>query len=89
MAAQNYLVETKNVGYDSVRNIPLVLSNAFNRLRKLDINEALRRMKSTVKLFVIIVNIDFLEGGTLRVVFQSDISDSLPLNQGTPRKGLN
>ena len=66
----------ENFDYDYVRIFSFHLSEAFDRLRHLDIIDTLRRMNPTRNPFVINVVIDFLKGRTQRVVFQADISDS-------------
>ena len=81
---QNYSLVMENLGYDFVSIISIDLSEAFDRLRNSDIIEALRRMKPTFNPFVINVNFDSLEGRAQKVVFQGEISNSLPINQGAP-----
>ena len=70
----------ENFGFNHGRINSLDLSKAFDRLKHLDFIEALRRMKPNLNSFVNVF-FDFLGSRTQRVVFRSDISDSLPKNQ--------
>ena len=86
---QIYSVQMEDLVCDCVHNDEIYLSKAFDRLRYLDIIEALRRTKRSVITFALLVNIDFPKARIQRLVFQGDISNSLPKNRRAPPGGVN
>ena len=75
-------MEIENRGNKYVRNVLVDLSEAL-----IDIFEALKRMKRTLNTFVIKITIVFSECRTDEIVFESEIPENLPANQGATKGG--